>query len=85
MAAVFAAVSSATVAPAFAISSADECNAAVNEVTRELLKANVSSEALANIDAAISAASSACQSADFAGAQSQITNARDLIKCSNQN
>jgi len=85
IATLFAATSATMATPAFAIGNAEECKAAVNEVTRELLKANVSNASLSAIDAAISAADAACTSGDFAGAESQISAARDLIKASGQN
>ena len=72
-------------APAFAISSVDECNAAVKNATQDLLKANVKIESLGEIDAALIAAEAKCVSQDFAGAQADLANAKALIAAAAQN
>ncbi len=79
---VFAALVTSTIGlagPAFAISSADECKSAVEEVTRELLKANVNNDDLGKIDTALVAADAACGSGDFGGAEAELQKARTMI------
>lgn len=71
--------------PAFAVSSIDECNAAVKSVTKDLLKANVKIEALGDIDAALIAAEAKCTSGDFSGAEADLANAKALIAAAAQN
>lgn len=70
---------------AFAISDVAECNLEVKQVIKDLLKANVSADALAQIDAAILAAEDNCKSKNFGEAESQLNNARDMLKAAGQN
>ena len=72
-------------APAFAISSVDECNAAVKSTTQDLLKANVKIESLGEIDAALIAAEAKCVAQDFSGAEADLANAKALITAAAQN
>lgn len=72
-------------APAFAISSVDDCNAAVKNTTKDLLKANVKIESLGEIDAALIAAEAKCLAQDFSGAEADLANAKALIAAAAQN
>ncbi|MCB1385257.1 MAG: hypothetical protein KDJ80_04900 [Nitratireductor sp.] len=66
--------------PALAFSDANECNAAVAEATTALLKANVSTDALREIDAIIIGAGEKCLSGDLSGAEADIASAKAKIK-----
>lgn len=70
---------------AFAISNADECKAEVKQVIQNLLKANVSADAMTSIDASIVAAEAHCAGEKFSEAEAELNKARDMIKSAAQN
>lgn len=67
-------------APAFAISSVDECNAQVKSAIKELLKAKVSAEELDQIDAELVAAEGQCNAEKFSEAEATLKKASDMMK-----
>lgn len=73
------AVSAMLAMPAHAFDNDAECNAAVAEITRSLLKANVSTGALHEIDSLIQSASGKCSSGDLSGAKADLNAARSKI------
>lgn len=70
---------------AFAISDNAECQNEVQQVMRDLLKADVNATDLVKIDAAILAAEANCQSGDFSGAESKLNEARSMMTSTGQN
>ena len=70
--------------PAFAFSDAAECQNAVNETTRTLLKANVANSALDEIDAVLVQAAGKCDSGDLSGAEADLATATDMIAAASQ-
>lgn len=71
--------------PAYAISSVAECNAAIQEVSVRLLKTNVNSAQLAQIDDAINQATTDCSNDNFSGAEGKLNTANQLIDEAEQN
>ena len=81
---IFAAALMVSALPALAFSDATECNSAVNETTRTLLKANVANSALDEIDAVLVQAAGKCNSGDLAGAEADLAKATDMISAASQ-
>ncbi len=72
----------ASLQPAFAIENKSECDAAVANANKALLKANVSNDKVTEIFALIDAAIAACAKEAFAEAQAKLDAATAEIKAS---
>jgi len=73
------AIGAVSVVPAFAITNKADCDAAVAKANQDLLKANVSSDKLAEIFNLIEAARASCGTEAFADAAASLATANQQI------